>query len=472
MKKALATILALVMALSVTTMAWAEDNPERTKGYKSVGASDYSELPAGPTDMTAAVIEVDKRNAQYVLDGAYGDITGKTIKFTEDITEELILGRPTKYVGSNTKYYSSSGGFDTEIDYAEAMANTVNGHYTRTVSNVTFTAADGVTVAGFTANSGQVASTNDKRAYDYVRDSGSYVNATNNGYYCIANFENIKFEGLTITGRVDFDGYEQSCRYTVNGISFVNCTFPGNVSKTDRAIRIAGSTDSLALTNLTVTGCTFRNCKEGVLAYSVNGAAIKNNAFENIAEKAIEIGSNKNPVSGNITIKENYIKDTNDRAIRLGTFNTGASLVVENNVMINAKDSDGEMFKAEGKPDTISLENNYWGGVNAATAVSNNGGVTVPTKTGIAGGTFKGEVTADMLAEGMEAVKNGDGNYSVVKKSAPRYYYNSTTTTTTDTKADGTKGSPKTFDAGVGIYAVTAVLSVTSMAWTAKKRED
>lgn len=44
------------------------------------------------------------------------------------------------------------------------------------------------------------------------------------------------------------------------------------------------------------------------------------------------------------------------------------------------------------------------------------------------------------------------------------YYYPSTTTN------DGTKGSPKTFDAGVGIYAVTAVLSVTGMAWTAKKR--
>ena len=469
MKKVLATILALVMALGVTTMAWAEDNPERTKGYKSVGVSDYSALPAGPTDMTAAVIEVGKTNAQYVLDGAYGDITGKTIKFTEDISEELILGRPTKYVGSNTKYYSD-GAFRTEINYAEAKAVTVNGHYKRTVSDVTFTAADNVTVAGFTANSGQVASTNGKQAYDYVRDSGSYVNATNNGYYCIANFENIKFEGLTITGRVDFDGYEQSCRYTVNGISFVNCTFPGNASKTDRAIRIAGSTDSLALTNLTVTGCTFRNCKEGVLAYSVNGAEIKNNTFENIAEKAIELGSKVNALSGSVTIKENYIKDTNDRAIRLGTFNTGASLVVENNVMINAKDSDGEMFKAEGKPDTISLENNYWGGVNAATAVNTNGGVTVPTKTGIAGGTFKGEVTADMLAEGVVTVNNGDGTFTVrapqPEQTPPRYYYHPTT----DTKADGTKGSPKTFDAGVGIYAVTAVLSVTGMAWTAKKR--
>ena len=464
MKKLLAMALALVMALGVTTMAWA-DNPERTKGYK-VGASDYSELPAGPTDMTAAVIEVNKANAQYVLDGAYGDITGKTIKFTEDISEELILGRPTKYVGSNTKYYSD-GAFSTEINYAEAKAVTVNGHYKRTVSDVTFTAADNVTVAGFTANSGQVASTNGKQAYDYVRDSGSYVNTTNNGYYCIANFENIKFEGLTITGRVDFDGYEQSCRYTVNGISFVNCTFPGNDSKTDRAIRIAGSTDSLALTNLTVTGCTFRNCKEGVLAYSTNGIEIKNNTFENIATKAIELGSKDNALSGSVTIKENYIKDTNDRAIRLGTFNTGASLVVENNVMINAKDENGEMFKAEGKPDTISLENNYWGGVNAATAVNTNGGVTVPTKTGIAGGTFTVDVT-DYMADGMVTVKNADGSYSVVEKPAPRYYYNSTTTT--DTKKDESKSSPKTFDAGVGIYAVSALLSVTGMAYVGKRK--
>ena len=45
-------------------------------------------------------------------------------------------------------------------------------------------------------------------------------------------------------------------------------------------------------------------------------------------------------------------------------------------------------------------------------------------------------------------------------------YYSYPSTTTNDT----TKGSPKTFDAGVGIYAVTAVLSVTGMAWTAKKR--
>ena len=44
--------------------------------------------------------------------------------------------------------------------------------------------------------------------------------------------------------------------------------------------------------------------------------------------------------------------------------------------------------------------------------------------------------------------------------------------TSMDFTIGGKSSSPKTFDAGVGIYAVTAVLSVTGMAWTAKKREN
>ena len=43
------------------------------------------------------------------------------------------------------------------------------------------------------------------------------------------------------------------------------------------------------------------------------------------------------------------------------------------------------------------------------------------------------------------------------------YYYNNTTTTET-------KGSPKTFDAGIGVYAVSALLSVTGGAWLVGKK--
>lgn len=42
--------------------------------------------------------------------------------------------------------------------------------------------------------------------------------------------------------------------------------------------------------------------------------------------------------------------------------------------------------------------------------------------------------------------------------------------TSMDFTVGGKSSSPQTFDAGIGIYAVTAVLSVTGMAWTAKKR--
>ena len=57
----------------------------------------------------------------------------------------------------------------------------------------------------------------------------------------------------------------------------------------------------------------------------------------------------------------------------------------------------------------------------------------------------------------------------VTPKLTPRYYYNSTTTTKDTTKKDNTK-SPGTFDPGVGVYALTAVLSVTGMAWVGRKK--
>ena len=57
-----------------------------------------------------------------------------------------------------------------------------------------------------------------------------------------------------------------------------------------------------------------------------------------------------------------------------------------------------------------------------------------------------------------------DGVTLIAVWSSNSYYYYPSTTT------DSTTDSPKTFDAGVGIYAVTAVLSVTGMAWAGKKR--
>ena len=71
-----------------------------------------------------------------------------------------------------------------------------------------------------------------------------------------------------------------------------------------------------------------------------------------------------------------------------------------------------------------------------------------------------------MTVNGSGAITEGNP-YTVP---ARYYYYYNSTTTTTDTKADDTKGSPKTFDAGMGIYAVSALLSVTGMACVGRKK--
>ena len=103
-------------------------------------------------------------------------------------------------------------------------------------------------------------------------------------------------------------------------------------------------------------------------------------------------------------------------------------------------------------------------------AAANNGKSVTVTKTGPVTGVDAGKSIA--VADGVTGVTvNGvtvTGDSYTVPQSSGYYYYQPTT----DTKTTDTKGSPKTFDAGVGIYAVTAVLSVTGMAWTAKKREN
>lgn len=62
---------------------------------------------------------------------------------------------------------------------------------------------------------------------------------------------------------------------------------------------------------------------------------------------------------------------------------------------------------------------------------------------------------------------NHFSDYEVVVE---RVYTKSHSTSATTTAATGKATSAKTFDAGVGIYAVSAVLSLTGMAWVGKKK--
>ena len=55
-----------------------------------------------------------------------------------------------------------------------------------------------------------------------------------------------------------------------------------------------------------------------------------------------------------------------------------------------------------------------------------------------------------------------------VPQSSGYYYYQPTT----DTKTTDTKGSPKTFDAGIALYVGMALTSAAGVAFVGKKRED
>ncbi len=447
MKKLLAMALALVMCLGVTTMAWAEGEPTLSNGVWS---------------------NVTKDNVQDLLDGKYGSIDNTTIVLSAGTYSQLELGRATKYEGSGTDWHNGAWTQETgwtRVDPAVTEISDLTANvrfYVRHMNDVTIKAADGaeVKVAGVHASSGHKY----ENARDYVldRDVGN-----GHSYYLVNNFTNIAFEGITFTAKNDIESsLEQS---TIDGFTFTNCTFDiGNTASGNQAIRFYSEEPTGKVKNLVVNGCTFNSCFQGVYAQDVANVTVTGCAFNTTGHNAITVQGDS---SGTIVIKENYINGAGDRAIRLGNIGAESAITVNNNIMVNSGDDSGQLFKAENiNGATIDLENNYWNGKNAATAVSNNGGVTVPTKTGVTGGTFKGEVTAAMLAEGVEAVPNGESTFTVREpqpETPPRYYYNSTTTSTKD---DTKTSSPKTFDAGVGVYAVSAILSVTGMAYVGKKK--
>ena len=237
-------------------------------------------------------------------------------------------------------------------------------------------------------------------------------------------------------------------------ITVDSCTFD-NV----KALNIVrAASESAQKSKLVVTNSTFKGCTA-----SLNGIIqIDNNSTGNAASEIKNndfIGNKVGPadnvaviyLSAPATVQNNYFDGNTTTANtdkKNGVVVTGSHAggsMVENNAFVShtfdGGDAQGAVYGAAG--DT-KVSNNYYGT-----------GINHLAKAG------------DGFSEGSVATgytNMGSGNHSYT---APRYYYYNSTTTTTK---DGSKTSPKTFDAGMGIYAVTAVLSVTGMAWVGKKR--
>ena len=398
MKKLLAMLLALVMALGVTTMAWADEN-----NYVTIDGliNESGELIHYDT-LTAAAKAWREKNGvvtEGTTMGANSLGTVEEIAWTIHGTVET--GDGAGVVGSNGAGNSIFGG----------------GYYTPavTVKSVTVKGVDNAKVAKTGDNAYRISAAAQSVVYeditfvDTVRIDSNPANLT---------FNNCKFE----------NGFRMPHSAAGANVTVDNCKLSGNAN--GYAVFVQGTMASFKIADSEIT-----NCERGMNIQAGNDAVvtIDNNTISNLTDankgSAIQLTSGKT-----FTITNNTISNAPANAFRIYENCPAESITINNNT-ISAKylcwNQGYDMSKVSSADNTCSIE------VPGACAVGGN------------------------------EIAQSDFTINV-KPTPPRYYYNSTTTT--DTKKDETKGSPKTFDAGVGIYAVSALLSVTGMAYVGKKK--
>lgn len=341
----------------------------RTLGYATSGKAEA--LPATP-DMNREVVDVTAAQAQYVLDGAYGPIDGKTINFTESINDTLILGRASKYDGSKTVYRHGSHAGEA-LSYADFIAYknqsgwTESCYYERTVENVTFTANEGVTVKNFEADGGAHIYAGTAPVYDYVRDTGSWV-TEGSCYFKRAILKNITFKGLTFKAKTDINTSESTTVY--DGFTFKDCTFDlGTTADGNQAIRYYNENNNGNVKNLVVEGCTFKTCSQGVYTMQVKGITVKDSTFTQTGHNAIAIqsqGGDKGPCNhGEVVITGNTMVNIGDRAIRFNVVAAGTTITITGNTAAygdGTTATDKQCIKAETLAEgvTTTVELNNW----------------------------------------------------------------------------------------------------------------
>lgn len=560
MKKLLAMALALVMALSVTTISWADGNKAAEfNGQQydtllaAVQAAVQENTTAGKTikllgDVTEDVADIEGlSNFMLTIDLNGRSYTGMIRKYHDLVVTDTSESQTGKahfsYVMCNV--LKLQGGTividDAEIfhgTYLEGAAVTINGGEYQYSSEANHTKAINFQEgSSLTINSG-VFWTNDnlEKGGNTVVPYGDHfvVGRTEQGSYTIqktsANGPTLYFYDLSTAAKAAADGdtitlladqtidrkveVKNSVTIDGNGKSIALAEtikdlpvgptryaqgvfeFSGD-NKTakiegvmfkniDRQTVMIRAYNSGSNSTITVDSCTFDNVKALNVVRASSGDAMRcrlvvtNSTFKNCIATSngiIQIDSSKTTNATDNEIKNNdFIGNKVGPADNVAVIYLSAPAKVQNNYF-DGNTTTANTGKKNGVVVTGSqaggsrVENNAFvshtfDGGDAQGAVYGAKGATTVSNNYYGAGINHLAKAGDGFSEGSVATgytNMGSGNHSYT---APRYYYNSTTTTT----KDGSKTSPKTFDAGVGIYAVTAVLSVTGMAWVGKKR--
>ena len=381
MKKALATILALVMALGVTTAAWADEAK-----VAKIDGTEYATLQEAVDVATAGQTIVLQSNV--TLTASLNVAADKTVtldlnscKITADMNGPHMICN-----AGNLTITDSSENKTGEIAKIGAETNfgyVIENHGTMTLDRC------------------KISSTSVKSS---AIENGWYTASANTaGTSCTMTIQNAEVVSVNAAGGL----------YTVKNDDYGVMVINGGVFTNG----VAGAGAVLNWNDLTINGGTFtgasavRTLKSGSSHFEIGKSQIKNGTF-----------------NGGIDTLDGY-KTGITIAVTGGTFST-----------------DVTEYLAEGK------------------ILQKNGDTyTAVTNSAITSGTYTSEPT---VPSGYKATKNDDGTWTVSKVSY--YYYQPTT----DTKTTDTKGSPKTFDAGIALYVSMALTSAAGVAFVGKKRED
>lgn len=420
MKKLLAAILALVMAVGVTTMAWADGGDGTAANpYTLAEFNALQTIPEGTTDVYVNIGDVSLASGGVTIGNQnICDIWTWDKDPSHKVGDILEDGRKVYMVRDNDTIYSSNKpGINLYIsgsvkDNPEGGLNQSDSH------SITLSIPD----------ASKVVFTKDFTVNGYFRMNTGWSDGRNlGGAFYNRTVKTVLFDRSTFNGI-----WIQNGGFFADSLTLDGCTFNAYENKTS-----ANDSNPLWFCNIrscdvTVRNCTFKASRPiKIIEQNVSGAKviIANNKFDmSLTNSADDANKPKN-----VAIMFSTTTDTS----------TLGNVVVSDNKVTNAT-----ALLTFLDPSKITMAD------GASFNVTNNE-LGAGVKESVAWKSSE-ELTPDYVHI-TPAPTPSTGGY---------YYYHPTT----DTKADETKGSPKTFDAGIGIYAVTAVLSVTGMAWTAKKR--
>ena len=372
----------------------------------------------------------DKMAEDFVLDLGGFTLSGKSTASTEmlKISVPMTIQNGTiKYISSNT----GSGAMITSADVTIAGDVTIDGGagygiwtdgygHTLTVNGTVKSNGSYTITSNGSENGGLIAECN------IVVNGGARIEAPNGIAIYHPEKGTVTVNGGDISGHT---GIEMCAgKLVVKGGSITSSGANMDATGSQNAILDGGAISIID-----------RNYPGGTPTMEITGGTIRATGEGALAVKAYDYKSD--------TVKE-WTNAAKSVKISGGTFSNDPRAYVE------------------AQPVATAGSDYIVGGKDIADAANSGKDVTI-----IVGGAINGVDSGKSIkvGEGVTGVTvNGAAVEAGKTYTVPaRYYYNSTTN---DTKKDEGKTSPKTFDAGVGVYAVSAVLSLTGMAYVGKKK--